>query len=649
MKTHSLYSKGDHQWIILGRDPDRGAHVADTNQVVLITGDAATLIDPGGIEVFPAFLSSLTGLVAIDKITNLVLTSPDPDCASSVPLWRQVCQNDIVISAPALWGDLIGHLDSECQISSIGDDGGTVSLPDDKILKLIPSHHLHAPAAFSTYDPIAKVLYSGSVGSSLNTANATGEFVVDHFGAHVSFLEDYHGRWFSSERARDDWLAQIADLEIDFLVPHRGPAFGGKDVDSFLDWFATARLGSALRPASPSPVEPTSLPSDQPEISQPNPSDVASSSTKALDEINDILSELSDSPDDKADDTTVGETAEETEPAPPATDNDDFAELLGIEAGPPRGTPEPGAKYRLVTRSDFDGLVCAVVLEQLDMIDDILFVHPNDMQEGRIDITANDITTNLPYVPGCYLSFDHHMSEIKRIGKKHDNHIIIPEAPSAARVVYDYYGGAEGLPNVSTELMDAVDQGDSAQYNMDEVLNPQRWALINFIMDSRTGLGRFRGFRIPNYELMMNLIEYCQDHTIEQILEIEDVKERVEFYEEQAELFKDQVKRCATVHGNLVVLDLLEEETVYVGNRFMIYALVPECNISMHVMWGRDKQNVVFATGKSIFDRSSKTDVGDLMLKYGGGGHHAAGTCQADPLLADTVKSALIQKINQDG
>ncbi|NQV99629.1 MAG: exopolyphosphatase [Rhodospirillales bacterium] len=320
-----------------------------------------------------------------------------------------------------------------------------------------------------------------------------------------------------------------------------------------------------------------------------------------------------------------------------------------MDAGPPRGVPEPGAKYRLVTRSDFDGLVCAVILEQLDMIDDILFVHPNDMQEGRIDITSNDITTNLPYVPGCYLSFDHHMSEITRLGKKHDNHIIIPEAPSAARVVYEYYGGADALPKVSTELMDAVDQGDSAQYNMEEVLNPQRWALINFIMDSRTGLGRFRGFRIPNYELMMSLIEYCQEKTIEQILEIEDVKERVEFYREQAELFKGQVKRCSSVHGNLVVLDLREEETVFVGNRFMIYALMPQCNISMHVMWGRDKQNVVFAVGKSIFDRSSKTNIGDLMLKYGGGGHHAAGTCQSDPLLANTIKNALIQKINQDG
>ena len=633
MKSHKIHSSANHQWVILGHDSERSARIADTNQVVLISDDTATLVDPGGIEVFPAYLSALTGLISIDKVTQLALMSSDPDAVSSLPLWRQVCQETIAISAPALLTDVIGHLDSECEFDTIGDDGGILQLANDKVLHLIPAHYLHAPAAFSVYDPIAKLLYSGSIGSSLNTANSTGEFIVNSFDAHVNFLEDYHSRWFGSERARNDWLNRVSKFDIEHLVPHRGPAMSGDDVQSFLNWFGGAKIGSVLQ----SVVEPTAE-DDAAEALAALIADDTDTAPEAVDasEPDEVASAVEDAPEAEAESNI-------------ATDDDDFADLLGIDAGPPRGTPEPGAKYRLVTRSDFDGLVCAVVLEQLDMIDDILFVHPNDMQEGRVDITDNDITTNLPYVPGCYLSFDHHMSEIKRIGKKHDNHIIIPEAPSAARVVYDYYGGAEGLPNVSTELMDAVDQGDSAQYNMEEVLNPDRWALINFIMDSRTGLGRFRGFRIPNYELMMNLIEYCQDHTIEQILEIEDVKERVVFYKEQAELFKDQVERCSQVHGNLVVLDLLEEETVYVGNRFMIYALRPETNVSMHVMWGRDKQNVVFAVGKSIFDRSSKTDIGDLMLKYGGGGHHAAGTCQADPLLADTVRNALIQKINQDG
>ncbi len=306
-------------------------------------------------------------------------------------------------------------------------------------------------------------------------------------------------------------------------------------------------------------------------------------------------------------------------------------------------------KFRLVTRSDFDGLVCAVLLEDRDLINDILFVHPKDMQEGRVDITDKDITTNLPYVPGVYLAFDHHGSEVERVGEILDNHIIDPEAPSAARVVYDHYGGKDAFPNIDDDLMEAVDKGDSAQFTKEEVLNPEGWALLNFLMDARTGLGRFRGFRIPNYELMMALIEYCHDHSIDEILELTDVKERVDLYFEQQELFIDQIKRCTTVHGNLAVFDIRDEETIYAGNRFMIYALFPECNISMHVIMGRDQQNIVYAIGKSIFDKSSKTDIGKLCLEYGGGGHQAAGTCQIDMDEAEDVKKKLIDAITKDG
>lgn len=306
-------------------------------------------------------------------------------------------------------------------------------------------------------------------------------------------------------------------------------------------------------------------------------------------------------------------------------------------------------QFRLVTRSDFDGLVCAVLFKHMGIIDDIKFVHPKDMQDGIIDISNRDITTNLPYVDAAHMVFDHHHSETLRIPEGKSNHIIDADAPSASRVVWKHYDGHETFPGEWDEMMLAVDKGDSADYNSQEVLDPKNWELLNFLMDARTGLGRFHDFRISNYNLMMDLIDYCKDATIDQILELPDIKERVDLYFEQEALFKEQIKRCTTVHDNLVVLDLRDEEVIHAGNRFVIYALFPECNISIHVLWGLKRQNTVLATGKSIFDRGSKTNVGELMLKYGGGGHEAAGTCQVANQEADQVLQELIAQINSDG
>lgn len=307
-------------------------------------------------------------------------------------------------------------------------------------------------------------------------------------------------------------------------------------------------------------------------------------------------------------------------------------------------------KYRLVTRSDFDGLVCAVLLKEQQLIDEIKFVHPKDMQDGKVDISARDITTNLPYVPGVHLAFDHHASELKRNAAVQDeNYVINADAPSAARVVYNYFGGKQGFPAISEEMMTAVDKGDAAQFSIEEVLKAEGWNLLNFLMDARTGLGRFRSFRISNYALMMELIDYCKNHTIEEILALPDVQERVDLYLEHQPLCKAQIMRCTRCYGNLAVLDLRDEELIYAGNRFMVYALFPECNISAHILWGLNRQNTVFAVGKSIFNRSSKTHVGELMLRYGGGGHANAGTCQVDNEAAVITEQQLIQQITQDG
>jgi nanoRNase/pAp phosphatase (c-di-AMP/oligoRNAs hydrolase) len=304
-------------------------------------------------------------------------------------------------------------------------------------------------------------------------------------------------------------------------------------------------------------------------------------------------------------------------------------------------------KYKLITRSDMDGLICAILLKQLDMIDDIQFVHPKDVQDGKIEMDEHCITTNLPYNPAVYISFDHHSSEMQRVQVDKNNRVIMPHAPSAARVVYEHFGGKQAFPNVPDEMMAAVDKADAAQFTYEDVVNPQGWELLSFLMDARTGLGRFREFRISNYSLMMELIDYCINHSIDQVLELPDVKERVELFFSQQPLFKDQIMRCTTMHNKLAVLDLRAEETIYAGNRFMIYALFPTTTISMHVMWGMKKQNTVFAVGKSIFDRSSTFNLGALMLAYGGGGHHAAATCQVPNEDSEITKTQLTAQLAQ--
>ncbi|MBQ8951296.1 MAG: exopolyphosphatase [Eubacterium sp.] len=306
-------------------------------------------------------------------------------------------------------------------------------------------------------------------------------------------------------------------------------------------------------------------------------------------------------------------------------------------------------KKRLVTRSDFDGLVCAMLLKEMDLIGDIKFVHPKDVQDGKVELSENDITTNLPFDKRVGLAFDHHESELIRNKEEEyrGKYIIEGDAKSAARVVYNYYGGAERFTRVSEEIMLAVDKGDSADFTKDEILNPTGWVLMNFLMDARTGLGRFHDFRISNYDLMMELIDYCVDHSIDQVLELPDVKERVDMYFEQQEKFIEQLKRITRIEDKVAVIDLRNEDPIYTGNRFMVYALWPEVQISIHVAWGFRKQNTAVMIGKSIINKSSNLNIGELCLSYGGGGHANAGTCQLENDIIDTELPVIIEKINK--
>jgi len=305
---------------------------------------------------------------------------------------------------------------------------------------------------------------------------------------------------------------------------------------------------------------------------------------------------------------------------------------------------------KLLTRSDFDGLACAVLLVEKGIVDRYQFVHPKDVQDGMVDVTTNDILANIPYIPGCGRWFDHHSSEDERLktGKLEFEGDSRP-APSTAQVIWDYYGGEKTYGKQLIPMIEAVNKSDSGDLTREEILDPKGWTLLSFVMDPRTGLGRFRDYRISNYQLMEDMIQYCRSKTVEEILQIPDVQERTKRYFKQQDLFKDMLTHCCQIFGNVIVTNLMNEETIYSGNRFLVYALYPEQNIEVRVMWGKAKQNVVFSCGHSIMNRTSRTNVGKLMLAYGGGGHERVGTCQVPVDDWETALKEIIERIQKDG
>lgn len=304
---------------------------------------------------------------------------------------------------------------------------------------------------------------------------------------------------------------------------------------------------------------------------------------------------------------------------------------------------------RLLTRSDFDGLACAVLLKDVGLIDRYKFVHPKDIQDGKEEVSENDILANIPYVPGCALWFDHHTSEQRRLPDMGPFEGAYREAPSCARVIWDYYDGENTFGDVFDELMTAVDKSDSGNLNHEDIENPRDWILLSYIMDPRTGLGRYRDYRISNYQLMEDLVEQCRNRSIGEILLLPDVMERTRRYYEQTGLFRAMIRRRGRQDENLVVVDLRDQEEIYAGNRFVLYTMFPDANISLQIMWGVNKQNVVFTCGHSVTNRTSKTDVGALMFEYGGGGHRQVGTCQVPVEDADRVQAELVKRIKSEG
>jgi len=302
---------------------------------------------------------------------------------------------------------------------------------------------------------------------------------------------------------------------------------------------------------------------------------------------------------------------------------------------------------RLVTRSDFDGLICGVLLKSIGLIDSFKFVHPKDLQDGIIEITSDDVLANVPYVDGCGMWFDHHTSEHERIGDIHYEGFSKP-LPSCARVIWEYYGGHAKFPKELDEMLDAVDRVDSGNLTVEDITRPFGWVLLGFIMDPRTGLGRYRDYRISNYQLMLDLIDYCATKPIEEIIALPDVNERIVRYIAQEHQFQTMLQSCSASYGNVLVINLLEQEEIFTGNRFTAYALFPSCNVSVQVMWGLKKQNIVFSVGHSILNRTCKTDIGSLMLKYGGGGHRQVGTCQIPTEVAEAKLAEIVEVLREN-
>ena len=296
---------------------------------------------------------------------------------------------------------------------------------------------------------------------------------------------------------------------------------------------------------------------------------------------------------------------------------------------------------RLVTRSDFDGLACAVLLKAADLISEYKFAHPKDLQDGLVEVNQNDILANVPYVEGCGMWFDHHSSENERIGNV-EYRGLSKLSPSCARVIWEYFGGHAKFSPELDPMLEAVDKVDSGRLSLEDINDPKGWVLLGFVMDPRTGLGRYRDYRISNYQLMLDMIEYCGTKSAEEILAEPDVAERTARYSSQQQDFIAMIRRCSRIEGSVIVLDLRNEPEIFSGNRFTLYAMYPECNASIQVIWGLKQQNVVFTVGHSILNRSCTVDVGSLMLAHGGGGHLRVGTCQvptdkADAILKDIV------------
>ncbi len=294
---------------------------------------------------------------------------------------------------------------------------------------------------------------------------------------------------------------------------------------------------------------------------------------------------------------------------------------------------------RLLTRSDFDGICCAVLLEELGIVDEMVYAHPKDLQDGKIKVTENDVLANVPYVKGAGMWFDHHSSESERVQGASGVKGKVGDSPSTARLIYEYYG-PEKLTKFD-EMLKYCDKMDSADLTLDEIKNPIGWVMLGFICDPRTGLGYHKSFKTSNLDLMQALIGHIRAMPVEDILALPDVQERVAMYNEKNVEYAEFIKANSRADGNVLILDTRGKQ-VPSGNRFLEYTMYPGTNVSVRLIDGKRGQSTSISVGHSIINRTATADVGSIMLKYGGGGHRKVGTCQVPAAEAEGVRDEIV-------
>jgi hypothetical protein len=295
---------------------------------------------------------------------------------------------------------------------------------------------------------------------------------------------------------------------------------------------------------------------------------------------------------------------------------------------------------RLLTRSDFDGICCAVLLKEMRLINEMVYAHPKDLQDGKVKVGKDDILANVPFVPGCGLWFDHHSSEGERLSLQGKYEGLSVDAPSAAHVICDYYG-PEKFRHLA-DMLSSVDKVDAAQLTEQEILNPTGWILLGFICDPRTGLGYHKEYRISNLQFMNDMVDHIRTKSIDEILNLPDTQERIRLYRENDQKARTFLKERTRIDGPVIITDARGASEIPPSNRFLIYSLYPQANISVRLIDGKGKEFVAISVGYSILNRTATVNVGSLMLKYNGGGHKAVGTCQVPYDEADRVLKELV-------